>query len=331
MSLPSNWLVTGGCGFIGARLTARLVERGANVRVVDNLSVGSPSALPRGVPVTRRPWPMLDAAWPRLELVEADIRDADAMIAAAAGAQAIVHLAASTGVLPSIAAPRPDCENNVLGTLNCLEGARANGVSRFVFASSGAPLGEQEPPLHERKVPKPISPYGASKLAGEGYCSAYWGSFGIETVVLRFGNVYGPGSAHKQSVVAKFLRRAIAGEPLEVFGEGTQTRDFIYIDDIVDAIERAATTAGIGGEVYQIATQRERTVNEIADMIAAAVRERLGREVAVRHVAPQKGEVQRNFSDTSKAQSELGFCARHEIRSGIAQTLDYLLEEGAAA
>src|SRR5262249_16844775 len=155
--------------------------------------------------------------------------------------------------------------NNVVGTLNYLEACRRLGVRRFVFASSGAPIGDCEPPLHEEMPGHPVSPYGASKLAGEAYCSAYRHSFGIETVALRFGNCYGPLSSHKNSVVAKFIRQALAGQPWEIFGDGCQTRDFIYVQDVTDAIIRAATVEGIGGEVFQIATNSETTVLELAE------------------------------------------------------------------
>ena len=137
---------------------------------------------------------------------------------------------------PSVENPRLDMECNVIGTLNMLEGARMHKVKRFIFASSGAPIGECEPPIHEEMAPHPVSPYGASKLAGEGYCSAYFRTFDVETIALRFGNVYGPGSGHKNSVVAKFIRQAMQGETLEIYGDGKQTRDFIYIDDLIQAI-----------------------------------------------------------------------------------------------
>ena len=131
----------------------------------------------------------------------------------------------------------------------------------------GAPVGEANPPIHEELAPHPVSPYGASKLAGEGYCSAYYRTFGLETVVLRFGNVYGPGATHKDSVVAKFIRQALAGETLEIYGDGTQTRDFIYVEDLVKAIWQAATVSGVGGEIFQIATNRETTLHELTELL----------------------------------------------------------------
>jgi len=197
-------------------------------------------------------------------------------------------------------------------------------VKRFVFASSGAPLGEQEPPLHEEMAPHPVSPYGASKLAGEAYCSAYWRTFGVETVVLRFGNVYGPGSHRKQSVVAKFIKRALAGEPLEIYGDGTQSRDFIYVDDLVRAIVLAATKPGVAGEVFQIATNRETTVAELAEALLEVLQKHGVAGVEVRHADPRPGDVRRNYSDTRKARELLGWQAQMSLAGGLAHTLTWL-------
>ena len=263
-----NWLITGGCGFLGTALIRNLAKDGGHaVRVVDNLAVGTREDLGSVCEFTEVPASSLDNVFSGVEFVEGDIRDEELALRAANGVDVIVHLAANTGVGPSIEDPRADCLTNVLGTLNYLETARHNGVGRFVFASSGAPVGEVTPPIHEELVPHPASPYGASKLSGEGYCSAYFRTFGVEAVALRFGNVYGPGSGHKNSVVAKFIKRALDGEALEVYGNGTQTRDFIYIDDLIRAVRLAAVTEGIGGETFQIATNAETTVSELAEKL----------------------------------------------------------------
>ena len=171
-------------------------------------------------------------------------------------------------------------EANVIGTFNMLEAARQNNVKKFIFASSGATIGEVEPPIHEEKVPRPVSPYGASKLAGEAYCSAYYLSFGIKTVSLRFANVYGPLSKHKNSVVAKFLKQAFSGETLEIYGDGSQTRDFIYIDDLIQAII-LSVKSDVGGEVFQIATFKETTVDEIAKKIKNLIENEIGEKVSI--------------------------------------------------
>ena len=245
---------------------------------------------------------------------------------ASQGADVIVHLAANTGVAPSVEDPRADCQTNVIGTLNMLEAARHAQVGRFVFASSGAPLGVQTPPLHEEMAPHPASPYGASKLAGEGYCSAYFHSFGVETVALRFGNVYGEGSTRKASVVAKFIKQALAGEVLEIYGDGSQTRDFIHIGDLIRAIHAAATRPGIGGDVFQIATSRETTVGELTEKLVAVLKEETGIEAQWINGASRTGDVARNFSDTTRARERLGWQAETELDKGLRQTVRFFLE-----
>ena len=252
-----RWLITGGCGFIGTSLLAALQREGGHqVRVFDDLSVGSAADLGEVSAFTTVDAAALESTpWSdsTTQLVVGDVRDEALTTAVAHGADVIIHLAANTGVQPSVQDPRRDCTINVLGTLNLLEAARAHGVRRFVLASSGGTvIGDSEPPIHENLVPRPKSPYGASKSAGEGYLSAYHGSFGIDTVALRFSNVYGPRSSHKNSVVARCIRRALEGRSLEIFGDGLQTRDYVYIDDLVAAIRVAASADGLGGEVYQV-------------------------------------------------------------------------------
>ncbi len=248
---------------------------------------------------------------------------------ACAGADVIVHFAANTGVEPSVKDPFLDCTTNVIGTLNYLDSARTNGVSRFVFASSGATVGETEPPIHEEKPAHPVSPYGASKLSGEAYCSAYWRTFGIKTVGLRFGNVYGVGSGHKNSVIAKFIKLALSGQTLEVYGTGKQTRDFIYIDDLLDAIMSAATVENVGGEVFQIATSRETTVEEMLEALKAALAASGVAQVDVKQGPARTGDVLRNFSDTSKAKRLLGWQARVGLQEGLDRTVRWFVRETA--
>jgi UDP-glucose 4-epimerase len=325
-----RWLVTGGCGFIGRNLIGALLRRpDGTIRVVDDLSVGTREEL-----AAIAPFVALDAATLRLtvptedtriELVVGDIRDADLALRVCAGADALVHLAANTGVDPSVANPRHDCTTNVVGTLNYLEACRHNGIKRFVFASSGAPIGECEPPIHEDLPARPVSPYGASKLAGEAYCSAYKRSFGIDTVALRFGNCYGPLSTHKGSVVAKFIREALEGRAWEIYGDGQQTRDFIFVDDIVDAILRAATADGVGGEVFQIATNAETTVLELAHKLAHVLARSGVTPPAIRHAAARVGDVKRNYSDTAKAKRLLGWQARTALADGLERTVRWFL------
>jgi UDP-glucose 4-epimerase len=261
-----------------------------------------------------------------VELVVGDILDAELALQVSKDADVIVHLAANTGVAPSVENPRMDCEANVFGTLNYLEAARHCDVKRFVFASSGAPAGEVEPPIHEELPPHPVSPYGASKLAGEGYCSAYFRSFGVETVCLRFGNVYGPLSGKKDSVVAKFIKCALDGLPLEIYGDGKQTRDFIYIDDLIRSIRLAASVESAGGETFQIATNQETTVGELVEKLVPVL-ERFGvTGTKVAYGERRQGDVMRNFSDTTKAREVLGWECQENLDSGLEKTVKWFLD-----
>lgn len=339
-----NWLITGGCGFIGVNLIERLLQDPSNrIRVLDNLSVGNRDDLATVTKFTKiippsLKWeqtpssasPLTAEGWGKDEskpqLIVGDILDEELTLHAAEGADVIVHLAANTGVGPSVENPRQDCVTNVIGTLNMLEAARHSKVKRFVFASSGAPVGEVAPPIHEELAPHPVSPYGASKLAGEGYCSAYYRTFGIETVALRFGNVYGPRSSRKVSVVAKFIKQAVNGEIWEIYGDGKQTRDFIYISDLVRAVELGASRADIGGETFQIATNAETTVGELADKLLGVLEEAGIGKVAIRHAGAKLGDVRRNFSDTSKAHERLGWKAETNLYNGLKQTVGAFLD-----
>jgi len=324
--MVNNWLITGGCGFIGTTLIARILKEnpGAGIRILDNLSVGSRNDLSTVTKFSEALPTDIKQPPKGVELLVGDIRDAFECKSAAAGVDVIVHLAANTGVGPSVENPVFDMECNVAGTLNVLEAAREKGIKQFIFASSGAPVGEVEPPIHEEIAPHPVSPYGASKLAGEGYCSAYFQTFGVRTVALRFGNVYGPGSKHKSSVVAKFIRQALEGETCEIYGDGKQTRDFIYIDDLIEAVILASAFED-GGEVFQIATNRESTVNEVVEMVKQELKSIGDIDMKLIYGEPRLGDVLRNYSDTSKARNVLGWDPEHTLKDGIEKTVRYFL------
>lgn len=323
-----KWLITGGCGFLGTSLIKILeAEGGHQVRILDNLSTGTRDDLAL-VCESREVSPTEIEGPPEgVELVVGDILNEELALSVTQGVDVIVHFAANTGVGPSVENPRADCYANVIGTFNYLEAARINKISRFIFASSGAPAGEVEPPIHEELPPHPVSPYGASKLAGEGYCSAYKRSFGVDTVALRFGNVYGPGSVHKNSVVAKFIKRALDGKRLEIFGDGSQTRDFIYIDDLIEAVTLAATRSDIGGETFQIATNLETTVGEMTEILVQVLQTRGIENIEVINAETRVGDVKRNYSDTTKAKVRLGWQPQTKLSEGLQVTVDYFLKD----
>lgn len=327
-----RWLITGGCGFLGVALITRLTKLGGQqIRVLDNLSVGKISDL--SAVCSCRAYDAVEAdslqfdGSSTVQVVVGDILDDKLAAKVTKDVDVVVHFAANTGVGPSVEHPRLDMEANVIGTFNYLEACRANKVPRFVFASSGAPAGEVEPPIHEEIAPHPVSPYGASKLAGEGYCSAYFRTYGINTVILRFGNVYGPGSGHKSSVVAKFIRRALEGKELEIYGDGSQTRDFIFIEDLIDAVVLAATTPGIGGEAFQIASSRETTVSEIAEQLVEVLRVAGKTDLKVVYGESRLGDVKRNFSDTTKARTRLEWVPQTQLSEGLGKTVNYFLKK----
>lgn len=328
-----KWYVTGGCGFIGSSLIEMLGRDGGeehSFRVFDNFTVGRPAdivaRLGAVLDVRQRSVTEVagNAVWePGVTVVQGELADAEALKSSMTGAEIVVHLAANTGVPKSVEDPVKDALANVMGTVNVLEAARANAVGRVVSASSGAPLGVQEPPIHEEMAARPMSPYGASKLASEGYCSAYYHSYGVEGVSLRFSNVYGPGSGHKSSVVAKFIRQALDGEQLEIYGDGSQTRDFIYIDDLTKAIQLAATVPGLGGETFQIASNSETTLTELVERLSGVFA-----QAGLEFPTPVNGErrtgdMLRNYSDTTKANTVLGWQPSVGFDDGLQRTLEY--------
>jgi UDP-glucose 4-epimerase len=321
-----NWVITGGCGFIGISLIKALIsENNHNIRVLDNLTTGTRKDLLEACKYAEVSVGDIDE-FNGVELVVGDILDEELAIKVARNADVIIHLAANTGVGPSVENPRADCMANVIGTFNYLEAARINNVPRFVFASSGAPAGEVDPPIHEELPPHPVSPYGASKLAGEGYCSAYYKTFNIQTVMLRFGNVYGPGSLHKSSIVAKFIRQALNKETLEIYGDGAQTRDFIYIDDLIGALRLAVTADDIGGEAFQIASNQETTVGEITKKMVKILNKNGINDINVINGETRLGDVKRNYSDTSKAKNRLGWQPIMSQDEGLKKTVEYFVK-----
>ena len=327
-----KWLITGGCGFIGARLVHALLRSGdALIHIVDNQSVGKITDITQSadteLQITHQ---ILDSsinsAANTLAFFNNAVSDQIVLDEIIPEMDVVVHLAANTGVQPSIQNPSLDFQQNVVAVFDVLDAIRRGGSSHFIFASSGAPLGNvSELPIHEEIAPHPVSPYGASKLAGEGYCSAYQNAFNIKTTVLRFGNVYGPGSIRKNSVVAKFLKLAMDSKPVTVFGNGDQTRDYIYVDDLVEAILCSTQKEDTSG-TFQIATNRETSINELIDKMIP-ICAKYGHTMKLDRSQPlPPGDVQRNFSDTSKAMKKLGWRANTNLETGLEKTIEYLTE-----
>jgi UDP-glucose 4-epimerase len=292
-------LVTGGAGFVGANLVDYLLQRGHDVVALDDLSAG---ARPRW-------W----ARGSRPASVEAGIEDEAAVRESMEGVDGVVHLAARPGVADSVDRPDLDFRTNVLGTFTVFDAARRTNVSRFIFASSGAVLAAAIPPLREDMAPAPKSPYGASKLYGEGITAA-GDAFRMVGISLRFSNVYGPHCRHKKSVVASFLSRALAGQPLVIYGDGRQTRDFIYVEDICAAIERALGSDE--GGVYHLGTGVETSVNDLADRVIAAA----GASVEIERQPPRPADATRSFVEYEAARKGLGWSPQINLDEGLART-----------
>ena len=302
-------LVTGGAGFIGRHLVAHLADRGdVAVTVLDDESLGDRRCLD------------LD----RVRFRAGDVRSREDLRGALDGQDAVVHLAADTRVVDSIEDPAHNFATNVVGTFHLLELCRELGVSRVVAASTGgAILGDVEPPVHEGMAPRPTSPYGASKLMLEGYLSAYSASYGVSGCALRFSNIYGPGSGHKGSVVAHFFKRILAGEPLVVHGDGSQTRDFLYVGDLVEAIG-AAVDSDVEG-AFQLGSGTPTTVNELL----AALRAVTGLELDVDYRDFRAGEVRDTWCRIDKARAGLGFDPSTPLPVGLQLTWDWFRDQPA--
>ncbi|MGI8695625.1 MAG: SDR family NAD(P)-dependent oxidoreductase [Mycobacteriales bacterium] len=301
-------LVTGGAGFVGATLVRRLVASGYPVRVLDNYTTGAAEHLD-GV----------DA-----EQVEGDIRDAAALDNALVDVDSVVHLAAAGSVVLSVQDPATNFDVNVLGTFQVLDAARRAGVERTVQASTGGALiGDATPPVDERSLPKPISPYGASKLAGEGYAHAFARAYDLRTVALRFANVYGPWSARKRGAMTLFFRAIDSGEPIIIYGDGTASRDYTHVDDICAALQLALESDVDGGTVLHIASGIETTVRELADVCCAAA----GKPDQPLEFRPKRpGEVERNFASYDLAREVLGYRPQISREDGIRQTWQWFQE-----
>ncbi len=301
-------LVTGGAGFIGSHLVRALLREGCLVRVIDDLSTGKRENLPEDS---------------RCAFLEGSILDEALISRAMEGVDLVFHLAAAVSVPMSVDNPHLTTQINAMGTLQILEGARKHEVSCVVYSSSAAVYGDLgELPLRESQAPKPESPYGASKYAGEILCGSYARTFGMKTVSLRYFNVFGPRQREDTpyaNAIPIFIDRILRRKPIPIFGDGEQTRDFIYVDDVVEANLLAVRSGDIGGEVFNCARGQEVSVNELVRLLF----EIAGYEVPVEHLPPRPGDVRRSVGDVTLAEKRLGFRARVTLEEGLRRTFEY--------
>jgi UDP-glucose 4-epimerase len=303
--MPGSAVVTGGAGFIGSHVVDRLLAAGARVVAVDDLSTGRRENLPEGV-----------------DLHEADVRDPKAMraIVAEVRPDAVIHLAARASVTRSVEEPEEDAAVNVGGTLAVLEAARRAGVQRFVYVSTGGALyGDTDlVPTPEDAPIAPLSPYGASKWAGELYCDLYARLHGMSTLTLRLANIYGPRQDPfgEAGVIAIFCQRLRAGQPPTVFGDGHQTRDYVFVGDVADATVQAADATASGA--LNVGTGTETSVLELVE----GVRQAAGADDFQPEHGPERpGEVRRSCLDPSRAAEELSWRAGTALGEGLRATL----------
>lgn len=314
---PERVLVTGGAGFIGSELVTQLAARGYTVTVVDNLVNGKQANLAH-----------LDPA--QVQLAQVDIRDHAALTALLSGVTIIYHLAC-LGVRHSLHDPFENHDVNATGTLNLLEMARNAAVARFVYVSSSEVYGTGRwAPMTEEHPTYPLTVYGGGKLAGECYTRAYYASFNYPTVVVRPFNSFGPRSHHEGDsgeVIPKFMLRSMAGKPMVVFGDGTQTRDFTYVADTARGILLAGLSDGAVGKTLNLGQGREITINELAETIAQVLNRP---DATIVHDEPRPGDVLRLYADSSQAHAILNFAPTVSLREGLQKLHAWYLERGVA-
>lgn len=300
----SRILVTGGAGFIGSHIVDRLLQEGFEVTVLDNLSTGRIANIKHHLNDKR------------FRMIEGDIREEKVVRKALKGVEAVIHEAAISSVEESIKDPIKTNDVNLNGTLNLLNLSVKEGVKRFVFASSASIYGDLNPPLKEDSQPKPMSPYAASKLSGEYYCKAFHKIYGLETICLRYFNVYGPVQRNNQysSVIINFIDNIKKNKPLVIFGDGLQTRDFIYISDVVEATLIALKSKEGIGEVFNIATGKPTTINELARIM---IKLKGKSSLRLIHTEPRKGDIRHSYADVERAERILKFKASVSLEDGL--------------
>jgi UDP-glucose 4-epimerase len=310
-------LVTGGAGFIGSHLSERLLNEGHDVRVLDNFSTGRRENL---LGLTGD-----------IEVVEGDIQSYERAHTAVKGCEIVVHQAALPSVPRSVQDPLTSNASNVIGTLNVLLAARDSGVARAIYASSSSVYGADETlPKSEDLPATPISPYAVGKLAGEGYCRSFWEVYALETVALRYFNVFGPRQdplSQYAAVIPSFIEAFLSDRGPVVYGDGTQTRDFTYIDNVVEGTVLALRAEGVAGKVFNIACGEQVSVSRLVDEL----RQITGKNLEPEYAPPRPGELPHSHADVSRATRELGYVPRIGLEEGLRLTTAYFLDQRRSA
>ena len=301
-------LVTGGCGFIGANLVKKLKSEQFEVRVFDNLTSGNVKHL-KGL---------------KIDFVEGDLRDKIDVQNALKDVDAVIHLAAYGGVIDSIIRPYDNFDVNVFGTFNLLNECKIYGIKDIIFSSTGGALmGNCEQPVNEKTLPNPISPYGSGKLCGESYCSSFAHSYNMNITVLRFANIFGPLSYHKKGAVTEFMKAILRNEPLEVYGDGSATRDFLYVDDLCSGIMKTIENTLNGFNTLHLSSGRQLSINELANEITSIAG---FRDYPIRYVHSRVGEIEHNFADYALAKRTLGFEPLFSLKEALSITWEWFIK-----
>lgn len=302
--MAKNILITGGAGFIGSNLIRRLEKLPFNITVVDNLSKGNINNISKNVTFKK-----------------GDIRDKNFLISIMNDIDIVVHLAAFGSVIESVQDPDLNFDINVKGTFNILKVSRQFSVEKLIFASTGGALiGDQNPPVNELSLPKPISPYGSSKLCGEAYCHSFSKISDMEIICLRFANVYGPFSNHKSGAITNFIKCLINNQPIKIYGDGNSTRDYLYIDDLCEGIILTLTKSLKSGSILHLASGNELAISKVVEYLKLIANKP---NHPVNFLKERKGEVNRNFADYTLAKEILGFVPKFNFEEGISLTWNW--------
>ncbi|MBA7489557.1 UDP-N-acetylglucosamine 4-epimerase [subsurface metagenome] len=308
----ATYLVTGGAGFIGSNLVEELIRRDEKVRVIDNFFTGKKENIEEFIP--------------KIELVQGDIRNLDGVKEAVDGVDFVLHEAALTSVVRSIERPLATTETNIDGTLNVLVAARDAKVKRVIYASSSSIYGNS-PTLLKREdiIPSPLSPYAVSKLSGEYYCQVFYRIYGLETVILRYFNVFGPRQnlvSQYAAAIPRFIKAMLNRKSPTIYGDGEQSRDFTFVENVVEANILACREEKITGEIFNIGGGRSTTINQLAELISRL----LDKSIEPIYTDPQPGDVRHSLADITKARRLLSYQPRINLKEGLKRTLKWYRE-----
>lgn len=307
--MSKTYLVTGGAGFIGSHLSERLIREGHSVRVLDDFSSGKIENL--------------ESVRDKVEIIRGDVRDINLVREAMDGVEVVFHQAAIGSVPRSVADPLATHEANITGTLNVLMAARDAGVRRVVYASSSSVYGEgAQLPKREDMMPQPLSPYALSKLAGEYYCAVFYRVYGLESVSLRYFNIFGPRqdpTSQYAAVIPRFIAALIEGQPPIIYGDGMQSRDFTYVENAVEANLLAAEARGVAGRAFNVACGNRYTLLELLDRLKRII----GCRVEPLHEAPRPGDIRHSQASIEAAKAALGYRVAVDFDEGLRRTVEW--------